>query len=91
MLSGTVVHPPSAKAAMQNSSNLIIVDADGNRVNQQPIELGEGPTGMALDEVRGRLFVWNRFSSSISVVDTETETVVTNIPVFDPTPDIVRR
>ncbi|HWN97407.1 MAG TPA: hypothetical protein VNT99_20415 [Methylomirabilota bacterium] len=73
------------------SRNLIIVDASGERVNAQPIELGEGPTGLALDEPRGRLYVWNRFSSSIAVVDTETDSVVTNVPVFDPTPDIVRK
>jgi len=73
------------------SRNLIIVDADGRRVDQQPIELGEGPTGLALDEARARLYVWNHFSSSLSVVDTEADTVLTNVPVFDPTPDIVRK
>jgi YVTN family beta-propeller protein len=73
------------------SRNLVIVDANGNRVNPQPIELGEGPTGMALDESRQRLYVWNRFSSTISVLDTASNTVMTNIPVFDPTPEIIRR
>ena len=38
------------------SRNLIVVDADGNRVDLQPIELGDGPTGIALDESRGRLY-----------------------------------
>src|SRR5207244_2746317 len=37
------------------SRNLIIVNANGDRVNPQPIELGEGPTGIALDEARSRL------------------------------------
>lgn len=73
------------------SRNLIIVDADGSRLNPQPIELGEGPTGIALDEPRSRLYVWNRFSSTISVVDTGAGTVLTNVSVFDPTPDIVRK
>src|SRR2546422_11051622 len=73
------------------SRNLIVVDPDGHRVSPQPIELGEGPTGLALDETRARLYVWNRFSSSISVVDTGAGRVTTNIPVFDPTPDIVRK
>ena len=73
------------------SRNLVIVDANGHRVNPQPIELGEGPTGLALDEPRARLYVWNRFSSSISVVDTSAGTVLTNVSVFDPTPDIVRK
>ncbi|HKQ39472.1 MAG TPA: beta-propeller fold lactonase family protein, partial [Verrucomicrobiae bacterium] len=73
------------------SRNLLVIDADGARVNSQPIDLGEGPTGIALDEARLRLYVWNRFSSTISVVDTEAGTVITNISVFDPTPDIVRK
>jgi len=73
------------------SRNLIIVDADGARINPQPIELGEGPTGLALDELRARLYVWNRFSSTISVVDTDAGTVLTNVPVFDPTPEVVRK
>jgi YVTN family beta-propeller protein len=73
------------------SRNLVIVDANGNRVNPQPVELGEGPTGMALDESRARLYIWNRFSSSISVLNTSTATVITNVPVFDPTPEIIRK
>ena len=73
------------------SRNLVIIDASGNRVNPQPIELGEGPTGMALDESRARMYVWNRFSSTISVLSTTTATVLTNIPVFDPTPEIIRK
>jgi YVTN family beta-propeller protein len=73
------------------SRNLIIINTDGQRAQSQPIELGEGPTGLALDEPRARLYVWNRFSSSLSVVDTTACAVLTNVPVFDPTPDIVRR
>ena len=72
------------------SRNLVIVDANGARVNPQPVELPEGPTGLALDEARARLYVWNRFSSSLSVVETVGHTVLTNIPVFDPTPAVVQ-
>ena len=72
------------------SRNLVIVDANGARVNPQPVELPEGPTGLALDEARARLYVWNRFSSSLSIVETVGHTVVTNIPVFDPTPAVVQ-
>ena len=73
------------------SRNLIVINANGSRLNAHPIELGEGPTGMALDEARSRLYVWNRFSSSISVVDTTVGILLTNVPVFDPTPEIVRK
>ncbi len=73
------------------SRNMIVVDADGQRVNSQPIELGEGPTGIALDESRDRLYVWNRFSSTISVVSISGGAVVTNVAIFDPTPEVVRK
>jgi hypothetical protein len=73
------------------SHNLVVVDANGNRVNPQPIELGEGPTGLALDEARARLYVWNHFSSTISVVEPSSGSVLTNIAVYDPTPEMVRK
>jgi DNA-binding beta-propeller fold protein YncE len=72
--------------AGMGSRNLIVTDAQGNRLRPLPIELGEGPCGLALDESRQRLYVFNRFSSSLSVVDTASETVVGAQPLFDPTP-----
>jgi YVTN family beta-propeller protein len=73
------------------SGNLLILDAEGKRVGRQPaLPLGEGPTGLALDEARGRLYVLNRFSATISIVDTAQETVLTNVPLFDPTPEAVK-
>jgi len=68
------------------SRNLVVIDAEGNRVGTQIIELGEGPCGLSLDESRQRLYVFNRFSSSVSVVDTETQTVIAAVRLFDPTP-----
>src|SRR4030095_9095096 len=38
------------------SRNLVVIDADGNRLGSSPAELGEGPTGLALDESRSRLY-----------------------------------
>jgi hypothetical protein len=73
------------------SRNLIIINPDGARLNPLPIELGEGPTGIALDESRSRIYVWNHFSSSISVVDSSAGTLITNVPVFNPTPEVVRK
>ena len=72
------------------SRNLIVIDADGQRVQSAPIELGEGPTGLALDEPRQRLYVFNRFDGSLSVVDTTTLAVVATVPFADPTPEFVR-
>ncbi|HEX3144279.1 MAG TPA: hypothetical protein VHQ64_09920, partial [Pyrinomonadaceae bacterium] len=37
---------------------------------QGRINVGNGPTGLAVDDARGRLYVLNRFDQTISVVDT---------------------
>lgn len=68
------------------SDNLIIINAQGNRAGLNPtIPVGQGPTGLALDETRHRLYVYNRFDGSISTVDTTSETVVDTLSLFDPT------
>jgi len=72
------------------SRNLVVIDGNGQRVGAQPVELDEGPTGMALDESRTRLYVWNRFSATLSVLDTASLAVVTNVALFDPTPVAIR-
>ena len=72
------------------SRNLIVIGAEGQRVGPAPIELGEGPSGLALDEPRERLYVLNRFSATVSVVDSATMIVLTNIPLFDPTPAAIK-
>jgi DNA-binding beta-propeller fold protein YncE len=68
------------------SHNLIVIDGQGRRVREEAIDLPEGPTGLALDERRERIYILNRFSSSLSVVDASSLVVVTNLPLFDPTP-----
>ncbi len=56
------------------SNNLVVIDAAGSRVGLAPtVEVGEGPTGLALDESRSRLYVLNKFEASISVIDTDLE------------------
>lgn len=71
------------------SNNLLILDQDGNRIGP-PIVLGEGPTGLVLDEAQHRLFVLNRFGASISVVDTEGNVVRQTLRLFDPTPGVIK-
>jgi YVTN family beta-propeller protein len=69
------------------SNNVIVVNSAGDRAGlAQTIAVGEGPTGLALDEQRGRVYVLNRFAASISVINTATESVVATVPFFDPTP-----
>ena len=73
------------------SDNLLIIDANGNRAGLAPaINVGLGPTGLALDESRGRLYIYNRFDDSISTIDTSAQTVVTTLPLFDPTPPVIK-
>ena len=51
-----------------------------------------GPRGLALDPVAAHLYVLNRVSNTLSVVDTVRDAVVFETPVgtFDPTPSDVR-
>ena len=72
------------------SRNLIVIDNDGQRVTQQPVELSEGPAGLVLDEGRQRLYVLNRFSANLGVVDTGTLGVISNVAFFDPTPASIK-
>lgn len=80
--------------AGMGSNNLTVVDAVGARTSVgYTVELGEGPTGLALDEGRNQLYTMNRFDGSISVVDITTPsaaTVSSTIPFFDPTPDVIK-
>ena len=72
------------------SRNLVVIDGTGHRIQNDAIEVGEGPTGLALDEPRGRLYVLNRFGGSISVVDTSSLTNVATVRFFDPTPEFIK-
>ena len=73
------------------SDNLIVIDADGNRSGtNSSIKLDDGPTGLALDESRQRLYVYNRFAGSISTVDISNRTVIDTLRLFDPTPEVIK-
>ncbi|MFA6244861.1 MAG: hypothetical protein WC655_28210, partial [Candidatus Hydrogenedentales bacterium] len=64
---------------------------DGERVVAgQTIEVREGPTGLALDDANGRLYVLNKFHASVSVVSTISGAEVANVPFFDPTPPPIK-
>ena len=78
-----------AYIAGMGSNNLAVVDATGARVGTIPV--GEGPTGLALDTERERLFVLNRFDASVSVVDLNRRKVISEVEFFDPTPYAVKR
>lgn len=71
------------------SNNVIIVGEDGARLGL--IEVGEGPTGIVLQEADNRGFVLNKFEGSISVVDLASAGEVTRVPFSDPTPAVVKK
>ena len=73
------------------SNNVIVIDAGGNRAGIAPtIEVGEGPTGLALDEARGRLYVLDKFEGALSIVSLASEYEVARVPFHDPSPAAIR-
>ncbi len=91
---GMVWAPDGERAFItgMGSSNLIVVDSHGRRVpNQEPIEVGEGPTGLALNEDGTRLFVLNRFDSSVSVIDTKKMIETARCAFPNTTPEVIKK
>ena len=77
--------------AGMGSDNVVEVDGAGSRTGApQPIGVGQGPTGLALDELRARLYVLNKFEASISAVDTGLRAELARVAFHDPTPPTVR-
>jgi DNA-binding beta-propeller fold protein YncE len=66
------------------SNNIVLIDSEGGRIAHLPV--GEGPTGLALDDANARLFVLNRFESSVVEIDTAARTITQSLSLFDPTP-----
>lgn len=72
--------------AGMGSRNVVLIGANGARLSPSPIEVGEGPCGLVLDEARGRLYVYHRFASSVSAIDTSSHEVRSIVRLLDPTP-----
>jgi DNA-binding beta-propeller fold protein YncE len=47
---------------------------------------GGGPTGLALDEARSRLYVLTRFDNAITIIDTQTRQELGKLPMHNPEP-----
>lgn len=75
--------------AGMGSNNVTFINSSGART-RAPVRVGEGPTGLALQADRGRLYVLNRFEASISVINTRSVAEVARVPFFDPTPTAIR-
>lgn len=87
---GIVWHPTNGNAYVSGmgSNNLIVIDSAGARVTQ--IDIGEGPTGLALTADGSRLFAMNKFDGSISIIDTVANAELTRVSFYDPTPEAIK-
>jgi DNA-binding beta-propeller fold protein YncE len=50
---------------------------------------GGGPSGLVLDETRGRLYVLTRFDNSVSMLDTSSGMEEAHVPLFNPEPQSI--
>ncbi len=66
------------------SNNVVVLDGNGNRMAR--IEVGQGPTGIVIDDASSRAYVMNKFDGSISVLNTGTRSEIGRVAFFDPTP-----
>lgn len=73
------------------SNNLILINRNGQRIEQQPIDVGEGPTGLVVDDARNQVYVLNKFDGSISIVDTQNNAETGQFTFFDPTPEDIKQ
>ncbi|HXI42233.1 MAG TPA: beta-propeller fold lactonase family protein [Bryobacteraceae bacterium] len=100
-----VFHPSGAflYVAAFGTDRVGLLDPNGNilgRIELEPTALGSavdpahkrGPRGLALNATGHMLYVENRISNSISIVDISKNTVISEIPVgtFDPTPPVIK-
>ena len=69
------------------SNNVIVIDSFGNRKGH--IEAGQGVTGLALDESHNRLYAWNHFEASLSVIDTQSQMELNKMHLFNPLPQTI--
>jgi len=62
----------------------------GTRATPDAVETGEGPTGVALHEGHDRLYVLNRISHSVAIVEASTMTLLETLPLHDPSAEDTR-
>jgi len=76
--------------AAMGSAKVGVLDSSG--AVQSRIAVGQGPTGLALNQQRNLLYVLNRFDDSVSIVDTTTRTQIATTAVgINPEPAAIKR
>ena len=71
------------------SNNVAVFNAAGARIGT-PIEVGEGPTGIAIDDASGRAFVLNKFDSSVSTLSLAAGSETSRVSFYDPSSVAIR-
>ncbi len=74
--------------AGMGSNNVVVLDGTGARTGR--IDVGQGPTGIAINAGAGRAYVLNRFDGTISTIDTSSDSELSRVTFFDPTPAAIR-
>ncbi len=70
------------------SNNVVIIDGNGNRLGH--FSVGQGPTGIVLDDSRGRGYVMNKFDGTISTIDLNARQETGTVAFDDPTPAVIK-
>jgi DNA-binding beta-propeller fold protein YncE len=72
-------------------STIEVAQPSGQGSNVDPVHK-RGPRGLALDKTAQKLYVLNRITNSISIVDTKQLTVLSELPIgFNPTPASIQQ
>ncbi len=70
------------------SNNLIVMGTQGERLGR--VTVGQGPTGVVLNEASDRAYVLNKFDASVSLVSLSQLQEVGRKTLVDPTPDVIK-
>lgn len=87
---GIVWHPTSGQGYVtgMGSGTVAVIASTGARVAQ--VEVGNGPTGLALGAGGSLLYVLNKFDGTISTISTASNTEVSRRSFYDPTPSAIK-
>jgi len=78
--------------AGMGSNSVIAIDPGGSRLDGiEPIAVGLGPIGLALNEMEGLLYVWNHFDASLTVIRLDNHAKVSTTTLFSPLPEAIRK
>ncbi len=77
----------SSKVAIIDTTELESEDFESKNTVKQIEVSGGGPSGLILEERRGRLYVMNRFDNSLSIINTNTQKETDILKMFTPEPE----